>query len=182
MIVETNLNCGLVSVLLCTVVLSGCAVGGVLVPKSTGRPPASVSPAPADRQELVEAFEHKRLAAEFDAAIARSRQGDDEACEILLLRVLERNPNHHDARLLLADLMVATDRIAEAEGQLRQITDCDPSHAVAHYQLALLLEMQGRHNQAMPLMERAVQLAPHDPLYCESLHVIAESLEVSRTY
>lgn len=53
-------------------------------------------------EEVVREFESKRDHAEFQAALAHWNQGNVEASEQGLQRLLKRNPDHRQARLLMA--------------------------------------------------------------------------------
>ncbi|MBW3597897.1 MAG: tetratricopeptide repeat protein [Planctomycetes bacterium] len=117
------------------------------------------------REEAVAAFDRKRDAAQLAAARDRAAHGDVETAEKLLIPLIERNPDHPDARLLLADLWASQDRHTEAEQQLRLILQRDGKNAQAHYSLGLLLDITGRTEEAAHHFHRAVELAPDNTAY-----------------
>ncbi len=111
------------------------------------------------------AIEQKRDDAQMAAARDRADQGDVDAAEKLLEALLERNPNHTDARLLLADLWVAQNRTAQAEEQLRRVLKNHPENARAHFSLGLLCEVSERNDEAAEHFRQALELAPDDATY-----------------
>ena len=71
-------------------------------------------------EEVVREFESKRDLAELQAALAHWKQGDVEACEQGLQRLLKRNPDHHEARLLMAEVRLADNPPQTAFNQVEQ--------------------------------------------------------------
>ena len=154
--------------------IPGCLlVGCVSSPLSPQTTSSSQLPRPDQRPEIVGTFEKHRVATQFHAALARNADGDVAGCESLLRQVLTQQPEFHDARLVLADVLLATNRIAEAEEQLRHVVACTPRDAKARYQLGLLLDVQGRSPEALSHLEQAAQLSPANHIYCESFQLAA---------
>jgi len=58
-------------------------------------------------EQVVREFESTRDLAELQSALEHWNQGDAEACEEVLRRLLARNPNHREARLLMAEVCQA---------------------------------------------------------------------------
>ena len=57
--------------------------------------------------------------------------------------------------------------LAEAEAVYRQLVAADPRHADAWHLLGVAVYQQGRHREAIGLIDRAIELAPGDPaMYC----------------
>jgi tetratricopeptide (TPR) repeat protein len=57
--------------------------------------------------------------------------------------------------------------LGQAEEMYRQIVAIDPHHADAWHRLGVAVYQQGRHLEAIPLIARAIELAPGDPaMYC----------------
>jgi len=71
-------------------------------------------------EEAVREFESKRDLAEMQAAITYWNQGDVDACEQGLRRLLERNPDHREARLLMAKVRLADDPPRAAFNRVEQ--------------------------------------------------------------
>jgi Tfp pilus assembly protein PilF len=114
-------------------------------------------------------FEAKRDEAQFAAARERADQGDPAAAEALLLSLLERSPNHQEARLLLADLWVAQDRTDKAEAELRTLLKQSPDNARAHHSLGLLCDVTSRAAEAQQHFQRAAELNPQEETFRLSL-------------
>jgi Flp pilus assembly protein TadD len=78
---------------------AGCA--GLDVPDP---PVADITQKRQERSEqALREFETKRDLAELESALADWNQGDLAACKETLQRLLKRNPNHEEARLLMAE-------------------------------------------------------------------------------
>ena len=71
-------------------------------------------------EEVVREFESKRDLAELQAALAHWKQGNVEACEQGLQRLLQRNPDHREARLLMAEVRRADNPSQAALNQVEQ--------------------------------------------------------------
>lgn len=71
--------------------------------------------------------------------------------------------------LNLGSLLVKLDRLAEAEGYLRESLREDPKLPQAHYQLALLLEKQKKDKDALQELHEAATL---NPAYAEPHYVL----------
>ena len=56
------------------------------------------------------------------------------------------------------------DDLPAAETLFRDALERDPRNAYAALQLGGILSLQGRREEAIPLLERAIELAPRDPL------------------
>jgi tetratricopeptide (TPR) repeat protein len=83
------------------------------------------------------------------------------------LELLRRNPDHREARLMLADLYVSTNKPAAAEKHLRLLLENDDD-ARAHHALGLLLEISGKSTEALTHFQRAQTLEPGNELYAAS--------------
>jgi len=94
----------LIAVLAAT--LAGCTTIRSFIPK-----PEDISGKRRQRSEAaLQRFDTNRDRAEFEAAEARWTEGDVEGCRAALERILERNPEHLDARLAMAELSLNDDR------------------------------------------------------------------------
>ncbi len=63
-----------------------------------------------------------------------------------------------DAQVARAAQLRADGRHEQAAALLGRLTRENPSHAVAHYQMAWLLDAQGQESDAVPYYERALEL------------------------
>ncbi len=96
----------------------------------------------------------------MERALARWRHGDKLGCERALVRALQIDPEFDDARLMLADVYTATERVDQAELQLQRVLKNEPSNASAHHSLGLILESLGREDESLVHMKRAAVLDP----------------------
>jgi hypothetical protein len=94
-------------------------------------------------EEVVREFESKRDLAELQAALAHWKQGDVQACEQGLQRLLKRNPGHREARLLMAEVRRA---------------DNPPQAAFNQVEQSLLPDAAGEDNSTLDYYERAAEL------------------------
>jgi len=142
--------------------LCGCA--GVRLPSPSTR---DVKVEHAQRKEdIVRDFEIHRDQAQYQAALGRFRAGDIKGCRQLVDQLLARRPKNADARLLLAELLYDTDPAASRQHIERAAAD-DPNNAQAHHSLALLLDADGKHDEAKVHFDRARQLEPHNEVYAD---------------
>ena len=143
--------------------LAGCAT---LWPSPAGKD--SVEDHKAHKTEMIESFEAKRDAAQFDAAMVRWREGDIRACKELVDKLVMRNPKHRGGRLLRAEIQLDDDKPELAIADVEALVKDDPKDAEASHLLGLLLEAAGRSSEAMPHFERAAQIAPNNHVFAAS--------------
>ena len=110
-------------------------------------------------------FEKNRDFAEYQAALFCQQQGNDQASIRGLVKLLKRNPDHREARLLLADLLMEQNSPAEAAENVQYLLDKNPSDAGAHHALAVLLDASGDEAGAMAHYERSAALEPESEIY-----------------
>jgi tetratricopeptide (TPR) repeat protein len=152
--------------LLAVVVLttsSGCAGLGSVSPDNFG----------AERKkrnaETAQRLAQRQDFAEFEAALACWNQQDAMGCRERLELLLGRSPNHRDAQLLMADVLVAEKKPKEALSQVEKVLRSHANDADAHYAMALLLDSSGRNSEALTHYERAAELAPENEVYAVGL-------------
>jgi tetratricopeptide (TPR) repeat protein len=152
------------SVCLLAALLSGCATL-----RQMNSPEEDVDvQAQKRRQETVKAFESQRDYAQMEAALSRWKSGDVKGCREGLEKLLARNPQHHEAQLLLADLMLSEQQPEAAVAQLKQTLTDDPSNARAQHTMGLVLEASGKTDEALVYFQRAAELEPKNELYALS--------------
>ncbi len=146
--------------------VTGCAT----VDKQLAEIPDDVTPTRNVREEeAVTEFEQTRDSALYQAALARWRDGDAVESESLLTRLLQRNDEHREARLMLADLYAATGKSKAAEQHLRLLIERKADDAQAHHSLGMLLDMTGKVDEAQNHLQKAAELEPENELYAISL-------------
>jgi tetratricopeptide (TPR) repeat protein len=140
---------------------AGCAGLGVPHPL-----PADMAEKRQDRaEEAVREFESKRDLAELQAALAHWNRGDVKACEESLRRLLDRNPDHREARLLMAEVCLADHRPQAAYEQVQQALAAHPHDAQVQYTTGLVLDATGQGDPALAYYERAAELEPDNEVY-----------------
>jgi tetratricopeptide (TPR) repeat protein len=127
------------------------------------------------KQEAVEQFSENRDLAEFQSAQAGWDRGDAQACEQSLRRLLQRNPTHRDARLLLAEVYLAGHRTAEAHKEIKQALQAHPNDPQVQYAMGLVLEMSNRGAEGLAYYERAAKSDPDNEVYAVGYHTALEA-------
>ncbi|MEE8451370.1 MAG: tetratricopeptide repeat protein [Thermoguttaceae bacterium] len=115
--------------------------------------------------EATQHFDTGRDFAQLQDAAARWTQGDVEGCEEELQRLLVRNPQHRDARLLLADVCMADGRRQEALEHVQAVLDTYPHDICAKQTMGLLRDTDGEPVEAAAYYRRAAEAEPGDELY-----------------
>jgi Tfp pilus assembly protein PilF len=155
-------RCSAIAIL--TLCLStGCASWRQLTEPSPPTPDRETRAADAIRQ-----FEEHRDAAQYQAALDRCRQGDFARAEAMLTALVARQPNQHDARLRLAEILSARDDAA-AESHFQAVLSVQPDHAEAHHAFGLFLDAAGRLDEARQHFIKAAQLEPENQIFQTTL-------------
>lgn len=142
------------------------AAAGCQPIESFRRSPADVTPRRELRKaEASEQFGRKREMAEFRVAQEQWDRGDLAGCDATLRRLLKRNPDHLDARLLLAELRIDQGRSSEAVADLQPLAEAHAEDARIQHLLALALDASGDTEAAVAYYAKAVQLEPANELY-----------------
>jgi len=155
---------------LATVVL-GCANISAPNPRAKKAPASQKE----RKQEVVRQFDENRDRAEFEAAAASWERGDLKACEGTLRGLLERNPAHRDARLLMADVCLAGNRSPEALVHIRQALQDHPNDAQVQYAMGLLLDATNQRGEALAYYERAAKWEADNEVYAVGYHTALEA-------
>jgi tetratricopeptide (TPR) repeat protein len=122
----------------------------------------------ARREAALRQLEQGRDAAELHLALECWRQQDVAGCRQRLQALLARNPGYFEARLLLAEVLLADHRPQAAVAQLEPLL---PSHAEdpqLQYFMGLALDASGQSDKALPFYQRAARLQPGNELYTVS--------------
>ena len=112
-------------------------------------------------QQLAETLDEKRDAAEFQSAVDRWNRNDLVGAEKTLCRLVDRNPDHRDSRLLLSELYLTTNRQQEAMSQMEAALAAHPQDAQVQYAMGLLLDAVGQPTAALAHYHQAAVLDPH---------------------
>lgn len=98
---------------------------------------------------------------------------DYASAESLFLRAIEIDPKNLDLKGNLGVLLLRTKKWPAAENIFRQILTGDPENALAWYNLALALSLQGKNNDAKKAIQKSIafggekfrKLARNNPLF-----------------
>ena len=116
-------------------------------------------------EEVVREFGQRRDFAEYQAALSCWHQHDTPGCMERLQSLLDRNPRHRDARLLMAELHLMDQQYEEAQAQVRQVLDVHPDDAEAQHTMGYLLDSSGQSTAALAHYQEAAELAPDNEMY-----------------
>ncbi len=101
------------------------------------------------------------------------REGNLTACREQLELLLQRNPTAHEARLLLAEVLLSEDEFDVARGHVEQVLAAKPKDAASQHMMGLLLEAQCQDTEALAYYQRAAELAPDNEQYVLSYRIAA---------
>jgi adenylate cyclase len=99
-------------------------------------------------------------------------QPDLARAEQLLLEALERDANLAGAHERMGLLRRLQNRLTESKIELETAIALDPNYAPADRQLAFTLMYLGQPEAAIPLVEKAIRLNPHDPNIANSYNAL----------
>ncbi|HUD58526.1 MAG TPA: adenylate/guanylate cyclase domain-containing protein [Acetobacteraceae bacterium] len=113
--------------------------------------------------------------------------GDEREAYFSDAMLHSRNAVQTDPRDPLAQFTLGTTYLhtvspEEAAGRLREATQLDPSYAAAHANLSLVYNFMNRPEAALPEIELALRLSPHDPRKFQWLPFLAISHYLSGRY
>ena len=155
------------------VMITGCQSLDTLTSKSEG-----ISQKRKQRNlAAAQRFDQKRDRAELEAAQARCREGDLDGCTETLERLLARNPENLQARLLMAEALLADNRPQEAVRYLEPALAGRAHDARVHHLMGMLLDATGQRADALVFYEQAARLQPQNEVYQVSYEALAASDE-----
>lgn len=156
---------------------AGCAAWDLPSLKLPQPPVADVRPIRKERAEnAIKAFEEQRNRAQYEAAATFWRQGDIAAARNSLASVLEREKNHRESLLLLAEIELEHGRTPDAVGLLRRAAESHPQNAEVAYKLGLALEADHKISEALHYFRIAGALAPDEVKYSEAYSLAENAL------
>ena len=118
-------------------------------------------------------------------ALERARMGQAQAAMASLQAVLDDQPEHHDARLLLAALQTARGDLQQAITTLEQGLAAAPHHANLRMNLARVQMQAGQSNHALETLEAGLTVRPtadYRALYAVVLHAEGFPLRATVQY
>jgi tetratricopeptide (TPR) repeat protein len=94
---------------------------------------------------------------------SRSPRQDQARAEQLLLETLGQDSNLARAHFAMGMLRRSQGALTEAQIELERGLALDRNHGGSAYQLGLVLAFRGQPEAAIPYVEKAIRLSPHDP-------------------
>jgi class 3 adenylate cyclase/TolB-like protein/Tfp pilus assembly protein PilF len=94
---------------------------------------------------------------------SKSVEEDQARAERLLMEVLRQDPNDPSAHTSLGVLRQFQNRLGEARTELETAISLDRNIAIAFNALGSTLLWMGKPQEAIPYIEKAIRLNPHDP-------------------
>ncbi len=104
-----------------------------------------------------------------DAAAVYRSQGKTSRAEELLARAAALDPKKTDYRTRLAYIFLETGREPQAAEVCKELIKREPNNAVYHVHLGFVYAQMRQFDAARKLAERALELAPDNPL-CKEFH------------
>ena len=105
-------------------------------------------------------------------ALARVLLADDDVAgaRSSLNEALELKPNYTEAIQLQTNIAIANDDVDDITERVEGVTQLEPGNATRWYQLGLLYSADGRTEEAITVLLRAIQL---DPAYADARYILA---------
>ena len=147
-------------------------------------PPTAANPEPYS-QASKQHSPAQRLNQQVHRALERARMGQAQAAMASLQAVLDEQPEHHDARLLLATMQAARGDLQQAQTTLEQGLATAPHHANLRMNLARVQMQAGQATQALETLETGVTTQPtadYRALYAVVLHAEGFPLRATIQY
>jgi len=140
----------------------------------------------ARQETAVRHFEEQRDQAQFYAAMNDWQQGNVPRCHRALQLILARNPEHRQARLLLAELYLYDHQpeqaleilIAQRDSHQNRTALLLDEDAVSQHTLGLAYEALGDAARARSCYRRAAELQPENELFAWSYEAAIEELRL----
>ncbi len=91
-------------------------------------------------------------------------------------KLLARRPDHREARLLLAELLLAEDNAQAAYRHAKAALDAYPNDAQTQYTMGLTFDAQGKSQEALAYYERAAKMSPQDETFAVAYQSARQSI------
>lgn len=174
-------NGSAIGVLILLAALTGCSTVRPTCNTDSNAEQAA-SQKPKQRQsEAVREFEQKRNDAEFQAALSRWQEPDAKGCREQLQRLLARDPNHRDARLLMAEVFLSANRYEEALKEVQQVLQAHPDDPAVQFTMGMILDAMGQHAASLAYYQRAAKAEPNNEVYAVGYQMAAEAQQDKTT-
>lgn len=121
-----------------------------------------VSDRKASLPDVQSKFEKEDLLRWNDYGIGLLLQGDLKAAEAAFLRVTEIDPAYADGWVNVARARIQEGNIAGAQEMLKKALEVDSELAKTHYFYALTLKTQGKYDEALTHLRKALSKYPRD--------------------
>jgi len=142
---------------------AGCA--GMNLPKAVTQEGVSAQREKRN-QEGQRQFRQQRDFAEYEAAKTRwIEQRDAKGCREGLEKLLARNPQHGNAHLLLAELLLTEDDPQGAFDHAKAALAISPNEGHTQYMMAVVLDTLEQTDKALRYYERATKMAPENETF-----------------
>lgn len=115
-----------------------------------------------------------RIAAKFQSALADHQHGKLDRAVVLYREILQIQPAHFDALMLLGHLLLETGQIQPAIEATRKAIGLNPRHPATHFNLGRGLLAQAHFTAAVDSFDRALALMPD---YAEALNNRGSALQ-----
>ena len=125
--------------------------------------------------QLVKEYAQRRDDAQYQAALSAWNQGNTETCRELIDTLLDRTPEHRNGRLLLVQLHLLEQELAEARTEADRLAKELPADAEVLHVQGLVCEAVGDLEQAEKCYQRAVEIDPNNEIFAASLANISEA-------
>ena len=158
------------------------ALAGLVL--ATLSPPSKANPEPRSHASKLHS-PAQRLNQQVHRALERARQGQAQAAIASLQAVLDEQPEHHDARLLLATLQAARGDLQQAQTTLELGLAIAPHHTNLRMNLARMQMQTGQSGDALETLEAGVTAQPtadYRALYAVVLHAEGFPLRATVQY
>ncbi len=110
-------------------------------------------------------FENQRDSAQLQAALNRWKEGNIDACQMALAKLVQQRPNFVEAHIQYAELMLFQKNPSAAQDQLNQALKLAPGRADIYHALAVAQEAGGNAATAAENFRKAAELDPENPVY-----------------
>ena len=102
--------------------------------------------------------------AHFNLSHALGVAGRTEEALAPALMAVEQRPDDARALCMLGSVLIHLDRFAKAEETLGRALEIDPDHKCSRREMAHMLRMQGRHQEALEAYRALLEIYPNYPL------------------
>ena len=127
-------------------------------------------------EEFTKEFDSQRDFAEYEAAKARwLQQRDPKGCQEGLEKLLVRRPKHREARVLLAELLIAEGNPQAANEQAKKALESYPNDAEVQYTVAQTFDALEEPGEAIGYYERAARMDPSNQGYAAAFRAAKEA-------